>query len=122
MQDINFFQTNIEKKEGRLYLETTKFYAIELLLASECLHKNLIMHWDIRPDNILLDSEGYIKLCDFNFYKIFKNFSFRTKTLAGSYNIASPKVKTEGEMIELLIGGPMDVFYILCFWGNSYIK
>ena len=32
VQDINFFQTNIEKKEGRLDLETTKFYAIELLL------------------------------------------------------------------------------------------
>ena len=35
------------KENGRLDLEATKFYAIELLLAIECLHKNLIMHRDI---------------------------------------------------------------------------
>ena len=45
--------------------EQTKFFIACLVLALEYLHKNKIIHHDIKPENILLDSKGYASLSDF---------------------------------------------------------
>lgn len=42
-----------------------RFYIAELVLAVESVHKMGFIHRDIKPDNILIDSEGHIKLTDF---------------------------------------------------------
>jgi len=41
------------------------FYIAELVLAIESVHKMGFIHRDIKPDNILIDKEGHIKLTDF---------------------------------------------------------
>jgi serine/threonine protein kinase len=42
-----------------------KFYIAEIILAVDELHALNFVHRDIKPDNILLDSKGHIKLADF---------------------------------------------------------
>lgn len=42
-----------------------KFYIAELVLAIESVHKMGFIHRDIKPDNILIDKDGHIKLTDF---------------------------------------------------------
>ncbi len=37
----------------------------EVILAIEYLHSIGLVHWDIKPDNILIDSTGHIKITDF---------------------------------------------------------
>lgn len=50
--------------------EESKFYAAELVLAIESVHKLNCMHRDIKPDNILIGKDGHIKLSDFGLSKI----------------------------------------------------
>jgi len=45
--------------------DETRFYIAELCLAVDSIHKLGYMHRDIKPDNILLDKTGHIKLSDF---------------------------------------------------------
>lgn len=45
--------------------ELTRFYIAELTCAVESVHKMGFIHRDIKPDNILIDQDGHIKLTDF---------------------------------------------------------
>ena len=51
----------------------TRFYMVELVLAIESVHKLNYIHRDIKPDNILLDKDGHIKLSDFGLCKYYEN-------------------------------------------------
>jgi len=45
--------------------EDTKYYIAETILAIESIHKLSYIHRDIKPDNLLIDKDGHIKLSDF---------------------------------------------------------
>ena len=49
--------------------EEARFYVAELVLAIECVHKMKYIHRDLKPDNILIDTEGHLKLSDFGLCK-----------------------------------------------------
>lgn len=57
------------KKEGRFTENKTRFYASEVILAVEHLHKNGIIYRDLKPENILVNQDGHIKLTDFGLSK-----------------------------------------------------
>ncbi|ETW05140.1 AGC/NDR protein kinase, variant 4 [Aphanomyces invadans] len=56
-------------KEDKLSEVTTRFYAAEMVMAIESVHELGYIHRDIKPDNVLLDAFGHIKLTDLGLCK-----------------------------------------------------
>ena len=69
-----------------------QFYAAQMVLALEYLHKEGVVYRDFKPENILIDSEGYIKLTDFGLSKIGLDEDGRTKTFCGTLEYMAPEM------------------------------
>ena len=60
-------------KLGRFSNDVALFYLTEILLAFQYLHSMDIAYRDLKPENLLIDKEGHIKLTDFGFSKVIKD-------------------------------------------------
>ena len=72
--------------------EEAKFYIAELILAIEYLHKKDIIYRDMKPENILIDEDGHIKLADFGLAKENVKNDTPNKTFCGSPQYLSPEM------------------------------
>lgn len=77
-----------------------KFYAMEIILGIESIHNMNYLHRDIKPDNILLDRTGHIKLGDFGTcIKLDKNKMVRFGRAVGTPDYVPPEfLEAEGRM------------------------
>ncbi|DAZ95168.1 TPA: hypothetical protein N0F65_012422 [Lagenidium giganteum] len=73
--------------------EVTLFYAAELALALEHLHRQGIVYRDLKPENLLLTEAGHLKLVDFGISKFgITEATHGAKTICGSYEYLAPEV------------------------------
>ncbi|CAN4094507.1 unnamed protein product [Withania somnifera] len=56
-------------REETLTETVARFYIAQSVLAVESIHKHNYIHWDIKPDNLLLDKNGHMRLSDFGLCK-----------------------------------------------------
>lgn len=80
------------KNTGRFSEERAKFYAAEIISALECLHKHTIVYRDLKPENVLLDEEGHIRLTDFGLSKESVAGNALTHTFCGTPEYLAPEV------------------------------
>jgi protein kinase X len=77
------------RKEGRMGNDEARFFATQIVLVFGYLHSKSIAYRDLKPENLLLDRNGYLKMADFGFAKIVEQ---RTWTLCGTPEYLAPEI------------------------------
>ena len=89
--NLDFSKGNGKSKNTRK--DWVLFYCSEILCALSALHTRKIIYRDMKPDNVMIDSEGHIKLIDFGFSKLLEQkTNFRTRTNCGTIGYTAPEV------------------------------
>lgn len=107
------------QSQGRLTEPQAKFYISQIILALEFLHSKGIVYRDLKPQNILLDRFGYVRLADFGLAIECENELNPAMTFCGSPAYLPPEVllhkgvwkpadvySTGATLYELLTGQP----------------
>ncbi|SCU87522.1 LADA_0E04500g1_1 [Lachancea dasiensis] len=77
------------RKSQRFPNPVAKFYAAEVCLALEYMHSQDIIYRDLKPENVLLDKNGHVKITDFGFAKHVPDVTY---TLCGTPDYIAPEV------------------------------
>lgn len=80
------------KEEGKFSEKRVKLYAAEVLLGLEQLHKLGIIYRDLKPENVLVDVEGHLKITDFGLVKTDMTETSTTTTFCGTAEYISPEM------------------------------
>ncbi|MBR3505389.1 MAG: protein kinase [Clostridia bacterium] len=80
------------RQQGRIECRRAVQIALKILAAVDHAHKNNIVHRDIKPQNILVDSEGRVKVTDFGIARVLDSSSNTgTGNVLGSVHYFSPE-------------------------------
>ena len=101
--DLRYYIKSSEKTKKKFTEKEVNFIATNLILALEYIHKNSIIHCDIKPENILSNKQGYFYLTDFsiatnktekenNYNNINNNPNNNNHYLAGSLGYMPPEI------------------------------
>lgn len=85
--------TLLSKFEDRLPEDMARFYLAEMVLAIDSVHQLHYVHRDIKPDNILMDVNGHIRLADFgSCLKLTEDGTVQSSVAVGTPDYISPEI------------------------------
>ena len=80
------------KEEGTFEEQRVKLYAAEIALGLGCLHSHKCVYRDLRPENILVDAEGHLRIINFGMTKSNLDVGGTTQTFCGTPEYIAPEI------------------------------
>ena len=94
---------NLLQKKRRFSEDQAKFYAAQMVLALEHLHDKDIIYRDLKPENVLIDKVGYIRITDFGLSRMDVKDPNEAKSICGTPEYLAPEI-----IMKLGYGKPVD--------------
>lgn len=80
------------EEANRFSEQRTQFYSAQIVLAMEYLHSLGVIYRDLKPDNVLLDATGHVRITDFGLCKEGIYLHDRSQSFCGSPAYLSPEM------------------------------
>merc|ERR1719453_1124075 len=100
MQDLKYIYFVLElllggelftwlRKQGRFDEPGAKFYSAQVVLGFQHMHQKKVAYRDLKPENLVLDDKGYLKIVDLGLAKVVEG---KTWTLCGTPDYLAPEI------------------------------
>ncbi len=87
---------NLIQKKIRIDEDLLRFYAVQIANMLNELHKINIMYRDLKPENLMINDDGYLKLIDFGCAKIIENDELSCSLIGNPYYMSPEIISGEG--------------------------
>ena len=85
----------VDVRGGGVSEDQARIITAQVLLGLKALHDESIVFRDLKPENVLLDREGRVRLADFGLCKILDPSSALTRTVCGTFSYAAAEILEE---------------------------
>ena len=79
----------ILRDESKICEARARLYTLNIAIALGYLHSKKIVYRDLKPENLLIDSDGHIRITDFGFAKKIEDKSY---TMCGTPEYLAPEI------------------------------
>ncbi|KAK8841739.1 hypothetical protein M9Y10_026686 [Tritrichomonas musculus] len=112
----------INRGENLFSEEEILYIFVQIVLALKYIHDRNIIHRDIKPQNIFISSDNYVKIGDFNVCKQLQPHQANTSTMTGTLNYLSPEILSgQGYNTQTDIFSLGCVLYELCSLRKAFV-
>ena len=84
-----------KSEKNRFSEDKARVYISEIILAIAHMHEHNILYRDLKPDNVLINDDGHIKLTDFGLSKELDEDTLQSRSTVGSHAYLAPEVLEE---------------------------
>lgn len=107
---------DIVKRRGRYTEPEARYFMIQILSGCQNMHRNSVIHRDLKLGNVFLDKDMQVKIGDFGLAALLKYPEERKKTVCGTPNYIAPEIlydQGEGHSFEVDVWSVGVILYTL---------
>ncbi|XP_051870055.1 rhodopsin kinase GRK1 [Pristis pectinata] len=90
--DLRYHIYNVDENNPGFDEERARFYSAQIVCGLEHLHQSRIIYRDLKPENVLLDNDGHVRISDLGLAVELQPNETKTKGYAGTPGFMAPEL------------------------------